>query len=451
MKIKVINRSEEEYTRERSQDVQKVHRNLDPTLHPFEKAVEYTRALAAAKLDRVFAKPFLAALGHDDGVTCLARNPARLNSLLSGAADGEIRLWDIPARRCLNRMVGHTGAVRGISITPQGDGAVSASTDRTVKLWKVREAPNDRGENLQQNTVGPVLEFSGQHAFLGIDHHWQRMQFVTAGAAVQLWDHARSEPVSTFSWGSDTITSVRFNPAEPDLFASTGSDRGVALYDLRSSTPVRKLVMQTKANAIAWNPMEALNFTVASEDSCLYSYDMRRMKSASCVHRDFVSAVMDVDYSPTGREFVAGSYDRSIRIFPFNGGHSREVYHTKRMQRVFAVRFSGDGSYIFSGSDDMNVRVWKAEASEQLGVLLPRQRARQQYNRALVERYKHLPEVKRIVRHRQLPSALYKATKLKRTMEGAERRRLQNRIAHSAPGSVQLKPARQKKIVAEVE
>jgi WD repeat and SOF domain-containing protein 1 len=190
---------------------------------------------------------------------------------------------------------------------------------------------------------------------------------------------------------------------------------------------------------------------VASEDSCLYSYDMRRMKSASCVHRDFVSAVMDVDYSPTGREFVAGSYDRSIRIFPFNGGHSREVYHTKRMQRVFAVRFSGDGSYIFSGSDDMNVRIWKAEASEQLGVLLPRQRARQQYNRALVERYKHLPEVKRIVRHRQLPSALYKATKLKRTMEGAERRRLQNKIAHSAPGSIQLKSARQKKIVAEVE
>jgi DDB1- and CUL4-associated factor 13 len=36
-----------------------------------------------------------------------------------------------------------------------------------------------------------------------------------------------------------------------------------------------------------------------------------------------------------------------------------QVYHTKRMQRVFAVRFSGDASYVFSGSDDMNVRMWK--------------------------------------------------------------------------------------------
>ncbi len=35
------------------------------------------------------------------------------------------------------------------------------------------------------------------------------------------------------------------------------------------------------------------------------------------------------------------------------------MYHTARMQRVFATRFSGDGAYVFSGSDDMTVRVWK--------------------------------------------------------------------------------------------
>ena len=141
--------------------------------------------------------------------------------------------------------------------------------------------------------------------------------------------------------------------------ATAGSDRGIALFDLRTSTPIRKLIMQTKTNSIAWNPMEAFNFTAANEDCCLYTYDMRKLQSATCVHKDFVSAVMDVDYSPTGREFVAGSYDRSVRIFSHNGGHSKEVYHTKRMQRIFAVRFSGDGSYVFSGSDDMNVRVWK--------------------------------------------------------------------------------------------
>jgi hypothetical protein len=62
MKVKAINRSETECARERRQDLQKVHKNLDPALHPFEKAVEYTRALNAAKLDR--RAPRRTALAH---------------------------------------------------------------------------------------------------------------------------------------------------------------------------------------------------------------------------------------------------------------------------------------------------------------------------------------------------------------------------------------------------
>lgn len=73
--------------------------------------------------------------------------------------------------------------------------------------------------------------------------------------------------------------------AEPDTFASTGSDRSIALYDLRRATPTRKLVMQTRCNALAWNPMEPFNFTAANEDCCLYTFDMRKLDSALCVHK----------------------------------------------------------------------------------------------------------------------------------------------------------------------
>jgi WD repeat and SOF domain-containing protein 1 len=164
-----------------------------------------------------------------------------------------------------------------------------------------------------------------------------------------------------------------------------------------------------------------------------------------------VSAVTDVDYSPTGREFVAGSYDRTVRVFAYNGGHSRDIYHTKRMQRVACVRFSGDGAYVFTGSDDTNVRVWKAEAAAQLGVTLPREKHKQAYQKALVERYKHLPEVRQVTRHRNVPKAVYKASKLRRAVQDADKRKLSNRIKHSAPGTVEVKPERKRKIVAELE
>jgi len=79
--------------------------------------------------------------------------------------------------------------------------------------------------------------------------------------------------------------------------------------------------------------MEAFNFATAGEDHNVYIYDMRKMNRALNVLKDHVSAVLDVDFSPTGEELVTGSYDRSIRIFKSREGHSRDVYHTKRMQR----------------------------------------------------------------------------------------------------------------------
>jgi hypothetical protein len=39
-----------------------------------------------------------------------------------------------------------------------------------------------------------------------------------------------------------------------------------------------------KANRVSWNPQEGMNFVAASEDRNLYSFDMRKMDSATCVH-----------------------------------------------------------------------------------------------------------------------------------------------------------------------
>lgn len=157
-------------------------------------------------------------------------------------------------------------------MTPGGDACISCSTDRSVRFFKVPFAPLEAG-NVERE-VSAVIEFHGNFGFHGIDHHWQRDCFATAGERVRLfacisygaagqnailkaaslralfvvqldiWEHSRSEPVNSFQWGSDTITAVRFNPAEPDILASCGTDRALALYDLRHSAPIRKLVLQ---------------------------------------------------------------------------------------------------------------------------------------------------------------------------------------------------------------
>ncbi|KAI8009245.1 DDB1- and CUL4-associated factor 13 [Camellia lanceoleosa] len=452
MKVKVISRSTDEFTRERSQDLQRVYRNFDPNLRTQEKAIEYVRAVNAAKLEKIFARPFVGAMdGHVDAVSCMAKNPNHLKGIFSGSMDGDIRLWDMASRRTVCQFPGHQGAVRGLTASTDGCVLVSCGTDCTVRLWNVPLANVMHSDDSSDNSAKPLAVYVWKNAFWAVDHQWEGNIFATAGAQVDIWDHNRSQPVNSFEWGKDTVISVRFNPGEPNILATSASDRSIAIYDLRMSSPARKLIMRTKTNSIAWNPMEPMNFTAANEDCNCYSYDARKLEEAKCVHKDHVSAVMDIDYSPTGREFVTGSYDRTIRIFQYNGGHSREIYHTKRMQRVFCVKFSCDGSYVISGSDDTNLRLWKAKASEQLGVLLPRERRKHEYQEAVKNRYKHLPEVKRIVRHRHLPKPIYKATSLRRIITEAARKKDERRRAHSAPGSMPREPLRKRRIIKEVE
>lgn len=158
----------------------------------------------------------------------------------------------------------------------------------------------------------------------------------------------------------------------------------VLLFVLQSCSS--QVVLRMKTNALCFNPMEPFNFAVANEDHNCYTFDMRSLDRALSVHKDHTGAVMDLAFSPTGREFVTGSYDRTVRVFPAREGRSRDVYHGRRMQRVFSTIFSADARFVLSGSDDTNIRIWKAKSQDKLGTLKPRERQKLEYNDKLKKR-----------------------------------------------------------------
>ena len=65
--------------------------------------------------------------------------------------------------------------------------------------------------------------------------------FATSGHVVELWSATRSEPVTSFTWGADTVNTVKFNPVEVNIMATAGDDRSIVLFDIRQSTPIRKV------------------------------------------------------------------------------------------------------------------------------------------------------------------------------------------------------------------
>lgn len=177
--------------------------------------------------------------------------------------------------------------------------------------------------------------------------------------------------------------------------------------------------------------MEPFNFALANEDHNIYLFDMRNMSRAQNILKDHVAAVMDVSFSPTGEELVSASYDRTVRLWTRDRGHSRDVYHTKRMQRVFSAAWTPDDKFVLSGSDDGNIRLWRANASERTGIKSARQMQKLEYDKALIGRYSHMPEIRRIKRHRHVPKTVKKAGEIKRVEIQSGKRKEENVRKHS--------------------
>ena len=469
MKVRTLQRRTGDTSRECIGDIRKQSRNLDPKMHPMQRAREYQRAKTAAKLERMFAKPFIGDFkpGHSDAVTCCGISRKSLLPLISGAADGSVKLWDVTSRKQMANIANsHGRVVNGVVFNQNGQKFYSCSDDGYIHCWSLHPQQHHSSSSAihsqssssscssSSSPHGPLLSWRGS-AFKSMDHHWQDSYFATASSdCVQIWSPERTTAIAEYSdlWGSaDSVTIVKYNPAERSLLAQCSADRGVGLHDTRTNSDLKKTILRMRSNDLCWNPLEPMMFVVANEDYNCYSFDMRNLSAPTKIYKGHEGAVMSVSYSPTGREFVTGSYDRSIRIFPVKGGMSREIYHTKRMQRIFTVQYTMDNKYIVSGSDDSNLRLWKAHASDHLGQMSTREESARNYRTALVKRYEHLPEIRRISKARKIPKAIRNQARQQRIVKESQQRKQANRVKYSKNGEHKFIPEKEKTIVKEVE
>lgn len=445
VKISVLQHASSAHLPTRPGDPKPRSRNLDPLMHPFGRARERMRALNATKMERMFAKPFIAALdGHIDAIEVLCKKPGTLNTVASGSWDGGFLLHNIAEQKQIYRVRdAHKGKISGLCFS-EGNRIISCGIDANIKIW-------DTSPQEEVSHPTPLTAFPGKSPFNSIDHHRSDPLFAAASNIVQIWDETKTTAIMnlTFPSATETVTSIRFNLSETSVLGSIGSDRSFTLYDIRTGKAERRVIMQMRSNALSWSPTFPTVMLLASEDHNLYTFDVRKLSTPTQIYKSHVSAVMSCDWSPTGLEFVSGGWDRTVRIWKEGHGTHPEIYHTKRMQRVSSTVFTADARFVVSGSDDGNVRVWKAKAHEKLGVITARERAVIEYRESLKERWKHDHEISRISRARHLPKPVYKAAKLKQTMIEAERVKEERRRKHTRVGESKPKAERKNVVLAE--
>ncbi|MEM9487573.1 MAG: protein kinase [Myxococcota bacterium] len=251
--------------------------------------------------------------GHRDGVTAIGlANDGR--SLLSGARDGGLLLWDLQsgAGRALAGHVGksrgqHLGLddpyVLGAVFSPDGERMASAGLDGTVRLW------TRTGEEIER------IELTAAFAEFAPDGH----TLVMAGPSDTITLRSLSDGQTRELGGNRGGVSALALSAQTDLLAAAGGDGAIRLWDIASGTLVHTL-------------------------------------------RGHGNAISKVTFSPDGTQLASAGYDRTMRIWSVASGRERAAL--AHDGPVYDVAFTPDGSLLASGDDSGAIRLWNPAAPE---------------------------------------------------------------------------------------
>ncbi|QKW38326.1 protein kinase [Actinomadura sp. NAK00032] len=126
-------------------------------------------------------------------------------------------LWDLAGKRIVNELRGHDSTINAIAFSPDSKLLATASSDRTVRLRKVRT----RESTVLEGHTGNVnaVAFSPDGALMATG---------SSDNSVRLWDSATGLPVGSPMYRSGFIYTVAFSP-DGRFLAGAGKERTVQL------------------------------------------------------------------------------------------------------------------------------------------------------------------------------------------------------------------------------
>jgi WD40 repeat protein len=261
-----------------------------------------------------------------------------------------------PGTSLVRILQGHTDDVKGVALSGDGRRAVSASDDRTLKVWDVetgRELHTLRGH--MSPVFGVALSVDGRRAVSA-----------SSDKTLKVWDVETGRELRTFQGHTDAVNGVALS-GDGRRAVSASDDRTLKVWDVETGRELRTLQGHTDAvNGVALSG-DGFRAVSASDDRTLKVWDVETGRELHTL-QGHTNWVRGVALSVDGRRAVSASSDKTLKVWDVETGRELRTFqgHT---DAVNGVALSGDGRRAVSASDDRTLKVWDVETGRELRTL----------------------------------------------------------------------------------
>ncbi|HWO25516.1 MAG TPA: AAA family ATPase [Kofleriaceae bacterium] len=290
--------------------------------------------------------------GHTDSVLACAVT-ADGRRVVSASADKTLKVWDLASGRELATLQGHSWAMTACAVTPDGRRVISALQDHTLKVWDLasgRELATLRGH-------------ADWVAACAVTPDGQYVVSASNDKTLKVWDLAAGRELATLRGHTAWVTACAVT-ADGRCVVSASADKTLKVWD-----PERRCELATlrgharEVTACAVTP-DGRRAVSASHDQVLKVWDLERGRELASL-QGHASSVTACVVTPDGRRVISASQDHTLKVWDLDTGR---VLAAPRghIAWVNACVVTPDGRRVVSASHDQTLKVWDLASGREL-------------------------------------------------------------------------------------
>jgi WD40 repeat protein len=342
---------------------------INPTSDSFQLALTPNGpaiTLAAADAEKAKLVPAEFKVGFAKIMPCpLAATPDCSVSVSSGG-DGQIRVWELvngKEMKLLKTANGPGGAVFALGLSENGKTVAAGAANGKIEVWDVAGGSTRKLDGHAREVKSLVFSKDGT-----------RLLSASADKTIKLWDAGTGQLLKTFSGHEEAVNCAAFSSDEKQL-ASGGTDKKIILWNVAEGTAVKTLTGSPgPVNAVCFAPAleerkpEPVSFWMVPVNTVRkFLTDVFTNESLYDVHPDKTSNVSGEDLwiISGGQDGAKADENSAVRIWDVAQGTLVNKPLKGHKQSITSVMYKPDIRAILSGSMDASVRLWRpAQISE---------------------------------------------------------------------------------------